>query len=79
MYVKIANNKVIEYPANPYNDNPNVSFPENWSGGTVNKNEYALVEAGEMPESNSTHETVQEIPILKNGKWYQTWVSIERP
>lgn len=79
MFVKVSNNVVLQYPANPYVDNPNISFPDNWQGGTVNNIDYALVYGTNIPEGNSTYESVEGNPTLgSDGKWYQSWSLQER-
>ena len=35
MFAKVLNDQIIQYPSNPNIDNPNVSFPANWNGGTI--------------------------------------------
>ena len=52
MYAKISSNTVINYPAFPSLEHPNVGFPENWLGGTVNGDEYVYVQPTEKPIAN---------------------------
>lgn len=79
MFAKVSDSVLLQYPTNPYQDNPNVSFPDDWKGGIVNGNEYVLVYANNIPGSNSTYEAVQENPTLgSDGKWYQSWSLKER-
>ena len=32
MYAKITDNNVIEFPVNPMEQNPTISFPYDWGG-----------------------------------------------
>lgn len=73
MYVKISNNEVIQYPANPALDNPSVSFPAEWGGGAINDSEYALVESVSPPSVNVGWFFTEVNPTYSNNKWEQTW------
>lgn len=71
---------ILNYPANPRLDNPDVSFPENWKGGLVvdpegkvNSRFYVWVEQTQIPVYGTGFRAVEVAPTKKDGKWYQTW------
>lgn len=76
IYAKISNNAIIEYPANPALDNPNVSFPFEWNGGAVNDNEYVVVQLVSQPQANLGWYNVQSTPEKVNDVWYQSWDAV---
>lgn len=73
MYVKIVNNEVVAYPANPRTENPYVSFPDDWKGGEVNGNKYAIVNSSMPPMPNVGWQVIESTPANYGGSWYQTW------
>ena len=52
MFAIVSNNLVTTYPAYPDRDNPNISCPENWGGGTIGNTTYCKVIAGTIPSAN---------------------------
>lgn len=73
MYAKISNNEVVAYPANPRTENPYVSFPDDWKGGEVNGNKYAIVNSTLPPTTNVGWQFSEVTPANYGGSWYQTW------
>jgi len=52
MFAKISNNQVIQYPAYPDSDHPNISFPREWQGGVVENDIYSFVSESDRPSCN---------------------------
>ena len=75
MYAKISSNTIINYPAFPSLEHPNVGFPENWQGGNVNGDEYVYVYPTAKPVANVGWEYTESQPTVSNNVWSQTWVS----
>ena len=75
MYAEISSNTVVNYPAFPSLEHPNVGFPENWLGGTVNGDEYVYVQPTEKPIANIGWQYTEGLPILNGNGWVQVWTS----
>jgi len=80
MFAKIENGQVIEYPANPRMDNPNVSLAKDWVGGTINGNTYVSVTKTTKLSSNISYSVVEGTPVYNsgNGVCTQTWTQVLR-
>lgn len=78
MLAKIINGSVVKYPytiLDLFNDNPNVSFPNDVEGSEDILNTYNVytVQAVAEPSAN-VYKNVQEGSIvLDNGTWKQSW------
>lgn len=79
MYAKIANNTIVQYPANPRTDNPNVSIPVSWIGGTINGNNYVSVESANLPSVNLGWSYSETTPVKNGNVWKQTWSTYLQP
>lgn len=73
MYATIINNEILQYPANPAVDNPNVSFPNNWGGGEINGVDYVVIQPTSQPSANIGWSVVETTPSFANGVWNQAW------
>jgi hypothetical protein len=71
MFGKILNNE-IQYPVDPYFEHEG-QVPLDFRNGKIGDDEYVFVETTNPPEMNSHQKPVESQPILKNGKWLQTW------
>jgi hypothetical protein len=69
-YAEIKDGTVIKYPVDVRRENPNISIPENWSGGIINDREYVVVEA--TKRLNRDMEDVH--PVFINNIWQENWV-----
>lgn len=82
MYVKIANNEVEEFPYTLdqlKRDNPNVSFPETISSGTLASYNVFPVTLTEPPAHDQLVELVTMAnPTLVDGVWTQAWTKTNR-
>lgn len=76
MYAKISNNEISQYPANPFMENPSVSFPTNWVGGVINGSEYKFVTNSPPPTANIGWYYQETTPKSIGGVWYQSWVPL---
>lgn len=79
MYAKIANNEIVQYPADPRTDNPNVGFPNNWGGGTIDNVEYILVNQVIPPNVNLGWSYTESTPVIEGDRWVQTWDTNLKP
>jgi hypothetical protein len=70
---------VADYPANPHNENSNVSFPNNWNGGTIQGKTYAKVLASEMPAMSLSKVIIEKTPVFNGNDWIQVWDTQLRP
>ncbi|NBQ71214.1 MAG: hypothetical protein EBU46_21215 [Nitrosomonadaceae bacterium] len=71
-YAKVNGETVLEFPSYPQRDNPNTSFGEGWTGGTVNGSTYVTVEIENTPPTDYlTQDTEALTPAKVNGKWIQ--------
>jgi len=77
MYAKINNNTVVEYPVNIYEAHPNVSFPVEWTGGTVEGSTYVLVKRTNFPDAPHTKTVTESTPVLSNSEWVQVWTLVD--
>lgn len=75
MYAIVFNNQIVQYPANPRVENPSVSFPVNWSGGSINGVEYVTVQPTTPPSVNIGWACTESTPIFENNSWVQTWTT----
>ena len=75
MYAKISSNTVINYPAFPSLEHPNVGFPENWQGGNINGDEYVYIQPTGKPVANIGWEYTESQPVLSDNGWVQVWAS----
>ena len=73
MYAKISNNTVVEFPVNPMEQNPTISFPSDWQGGTLIDNTYVRVKDVEPPHIPIGFTLVQNNPVANGVNWYQDW------
>lgn len=73
MFVKVFNNQIITYPANPVGDHPEVSFPINWQGGQIVNDLYKKVVATPMPTVGLGWKHKELTPNLVNGEYVQVW------
>lgn len=82
MYVKIANNEVEEFPYTLdqlKRDNPNVSFPQTISSGTLASYNVFPVTLTEPPAHDQLVELVTTAnPTLVDGVWTQAWTKVNR-
>lgn len=75
MYAKIQNNSITQYPANPAVENPSVSFPVNWGGGSINGVEYVIVDPTTPPSVNIGWTFTESTPSFENNSWVQSWTT----
>jgi hypothetical protein len=75
MYAKISNNEIIQYPANPRADHPNVGFPDNWGGGDMFGDFYAIVQSVAPPSVNIGWSYTESSPTFNGNNWIQTWTT----
>ncbi len=73
MYAIVLNNEIVQYPANPKTDNPNVSFPFNWGGGVINSIEYTVVQSTTPPSINLGWTYTESSPSYDGNSWIQNW------
>ncbi len=76
MYVKLnSNNQIVAYPAFPNVDNPSVSIPFDWDGGTIGDYTYARVRMESKPNANLGWEYVEANPAISENTnlWTQQW------
>lgn len=73
MYAKIVDNRVVEYPVNPFTDNPNVSFPLDWVGGEINGLTYTRIARTDPPIPPLGWYVTEGWPVKVNGVWSQFW------
>jgi len=79
-FAKISGDTVLEFPSYPQRDNPNTSFGEGWSGGTVNGSTYVTVEVENTPPTDYlTQDTEALTPAKINGKWVQKYSVVNVP
>jgi len=79
MFAKIKNQNIIKYPYNETdlrNDNPSTSFPLNPLENLGLRESFSVVQV--FPKTRTkfderTHNCTAGGPILKSGKWEQTW------
>lgn len=79
MYAIVSNGIITKYPANPAEENINVSFPENWGGGEVNGIHYVRVNPTVPPLANLGWVVVESDPIQNGELWFQSWQSFIKP
>lgn len=83
-YIKVVDGVIEKYPYTFHNlkiDNPNVSFPANYSdpNGLASYDVYVVTETSE-PDYDRFTQTVNEIdPVLQEGEWVQTYEVIDLP
>jgi hypothetical protein len=76
MFAIAKENELIKYPADPFLENPNVSFTLNWSGGFIAGNTYVMVEETDLPTPNRYEKIVEDVPKLISDVWVQQWKSV---
>lgn len=74
MFARIENGVVVAYPVDPRAEQPNTSFPSNWTGGSVNGAKYVRVTPVDVPQVDYTKIFTESMPTLINGVWTQTWI-----
>ena len=78
-YAKIKNDKIEKYPYNEGNlteDHPSTSFPSDPLSNAELRDAFSVVQV--FPKARTafnerTHNCIAGGPILKSGKWEQTW------
>jgi len=78
-YAKIKNDKIEKYPYSSDNlisDNPSTSFPYDPLNNADVRESFSVVQV--FPKARTafnerTHNCIAGDPILKSGKWEQTW------
>lgn len=75
MYAIVFNDEIVQYPSEPYVDNPSVSFPLNWGGGEVNGVQYVLVKNQGAPAVNVGWMAVESTPVKDGDEWKQSWTT----
>ena len=77
-YAKIKDGIVIEFPTYPQRDNPQTSFGDDWTGGTIDGITYVQVEIeNTQPTDYFTQDTLAQTPTLINGKWIQKMIVVD--
>lgn len=76
MYGIANNNVIIKYPVFPIQENPNISFIEDWQGGVIDGVCYVNVEMTLPPEQKKGYFVEKSTPIYdkKTNKYKETWV-----
>jgi len=65
------------YPVDPRRAHPNVSFPRDWLGGTVEGVTYAFVHPVDVPAPTSKQTPVKGAPTLVDGRYIETWALVD--
>lgn len=81
LYLRMVDGQ-IEYPYDADNikrNNPNTSFPREWSPELLA--EYGVFQVGKTPQprGTETHMASEIAPVLEDGAWRQQWEMIPRP
>ena len=79
IYAIVSNGTITKYPANPAEENINVSFPLDWGGGEVNGVQYVRITPTMAPIANLGWAVTEDVPVHYNGAWYQSWKSMLKP
>lgn len=74
MFARIEDGAVAAYPVDLRTEQPNTSFPSDWSGGVVNGMEYARVLPVDVPQVPHTQNYAEGTPALIDGVWTQIWI-----
>ena len=77
MYAIVYRNKIVDYPVNIYELNPNTMFPQNWEGGKLDGKQYVKVQYRNpydifQPKIGWGYR--EDTPVNIDGVWTQNFV-----
>jgi hypothetical protein len=75
IYAEVQNKKIIRYPVDVINENPNTSFRENWQGGEFENKLYAVVYNTPPPDVKIGYDLCEDLPVYdeETNQFKQTW------
>lgn len=75
-FAYVEDGVIARYPADPYRDFPNISFPSPMSERALPLG-YVFVALTDFPVAGPGQVVQEEPPLLVNGGWIQVWSVID--